>query len=239
MAEMHLVSFETPLAAAIREELYKRPEVSDKLFGTTTLGALLQFNPSLRWIEEEHGELIITAKTGIPLVRYNSHDLGGVMGFSELLGKLSDEGIVVGDLLNKLNLTLEDAWKWPFFFCHGRGNSVSLMGANIYPANVEKFFQSHHIIHDYKLEVIHSEEQEPRLAVHVELRKNSSVTQLEEKIFCEMAETEILELLLQNNADYADAYSEEPSAMSPLVILYTYSAGPFEQKQMKQHHIVH
>ena len=222
MAEMHILSFETHIAAEIRRELFRNPEVSRKLFGTTTLGALLQYNPAMRWIEAENGELAITTRTGVPLLRYNTHDKGGVYGFQELLDLLKAEGIEIS--------VPENVWHWPFFFCTGRGDSVSIMGANLYPANIEKFFHEQHTCSDFKLAVEYSEDQRAQFVVHLELRPNQTIDP-------EVASSEILQLLLANNDDFVDAYSEEPSSMHPKVLVHPYRTGPFSTPQVKQSHI--
>lgn len=238
MAEMHLVAYETPIASYIRALMVKHPKISRELFDSTTVGALLQFDPTRRWIEAENGSLLISARCGAPLLRYHSGDKGGVWGFQELIDRLKHSDIDILQVLSEAGFNQSEIWKWPFFFCNGRGDAISIMGANIYPDNIDQFFHHHPKIHDFKLAVEYTESQQPKLCVYLELRKGLEFTQMETDNFLTEAEFEIKELLVKNNDDYADAYLEEPLVMTPHVILCLWGSAPFEKKNVKQQHVL-
>jgi len=238
MAETHLVAYETPIASYIRALMTKHPRIAQELFKTTTVGALLQFDPSRRWLEEVDGNLLLTARTGIPMLRYASGDKGGVYSFDELIEKLSQHDINIYKVLEEHGIAKDTLWQWPFFYCNGRGDSVSIMGANLYPENIDKFFHAHPEIHDYKISVRHSEAEEPELWIYLELREHHELSPTEVDNFIVYAERELLDLFMTNNEDFLDAYNEEPAAMVPHITICPYNQAPFDIKQAKQQHVL-
>lgn len=238
MAEMHIVGFETPIAAVIRRMMYHNRSISRHIFGNHSLASLMQYNPLFRWIEEEDGELVISAKCGVPLMKYRSHDLGGVITFGELSEKLQEAGLDLKEALEQEGYSWNEVWKWPFFYSFGRGDCVSILGANIYPAHIEAFFHKHDHILDYKLAVEHDEAEQSRLVVYLELRSGVELSEEARRYFEEASQAEILQLFINNNDDYADAYHEDPVSMTPLVNVVNYKQGPFNVPQIKQSHIV-
>ena len=84
------VGREYPISVMIRKLAYKDKNLAADLFGThSILPSLLQFNPSAFFIESsQNGELLFTVNAGIPLVRYNIHDQGGVIDFNEMINIL-------------------------------------------------------------------------------------------------------------------------------------------------------
>lgn len=237
MAELNLLSFETPIAVLIRKIIASDINLKHRLFGNTSLSALMQYNPVSRWIESVDGSIVMSAYGGIPLVRYCAGDMGGVFRYSELVLSIKEAGYDVDQLLKEAGYDPSNVWKWPFFYSFGREGSISLMGANIYPANMERFCHEHSDLNDYMITVNHDELQQPSLCIYLELRNGKEYDVEETQSFQLSSSQEILRLLLENNIDFLDAYHEEPSVMTPVVTLYNYKTGPFATRKMKQKHI--
>jgi phenylacetate-CoA ligase len=238
MSEIGVVSFETPISALIRQITHQDHALGRKLFGQGAIAALTQYLPQNRWIEAEGEELIMTTAGATPLVRYNTHDLGGVIPYGEMLDTLKEVGYDVPELLKQNGLLLEEVWQWPFFYSKGRSDSISLLGANIYPENLEDFMHKHHRVNDFKIAVHQSSSQRPDFRVYLELREGitldtEEVTELEAR-----AQSDIHDLLMENNDDYVQSYNEDPEALTPAVEVQEHRTGVFTDTGQKQRHVM-
>ena len=132
------IAGETPVAVAIRRLCRERPDVRTALFGADSrLPMLFQYNPLMHYVEvNENRELLFTISRKSllsPRVRYNVHDEGGVARFDDLERRLAACGIDIDGLSGGARLRL------PFFWIYGRRDyTVSVMGANIYPEDIEQ-----------------------------------------------------------------------------------------------------
>ena len=79
-------SYETPICILIRRLALKNKDLYKSLFGDTSkLPTLTQYIPEHFYFEEVNGGIVCTAKSGIPLIRYNLKDNGGVYGFDKVI----------------------------------------------------------------------------------------------------------------------------------------------------------
>lgn len=126
---------ETPLSIAIRRFLASRPDAARVLFGESRLPTLVQYDPHCRYFEQHEGTLVVTANSGVPLLRYHIADRGGMLSYAEMRKFLRDHG---APSLTPFGLD-ESApvRELPFVYVFGRADfTVSYYGANIYPENV-------------------------------------------------------------------------------------------------------
>ena len=68
------------------------------------LPTFTQYNPALFYFEEDEGKLYCSAYSGLPLVRYDLKDSGGVASLEEVKKKLKKLGYDVGQKAAKANL---------------------------------------------------------------------------------------------------------------------------------------
>ena len=136
---------------------------------------LFQYNPLDYAIEtNEQGELIITINRLAllsPRIRYNIHDAGGVIPFERMLHLLRQHGL---DPLREVDRPGQPAFTLPFLYLFGRSDStISYMGANIYPEDVEQALFSDaddaRRLGAFCLELVDVGEAEQRPCVHVEI----------------------------------------------------------------------
>ncbi len=133
------IAGETPVAVAIRRLCRERPDVRTALFGADSrLPMLFQYNPLMHYVEvNENRELLFTISRQSllsPRVRYNVHDEGGVARFDDMQRRLAACGIDI-DRPDCGGARL----RLPFFWIYGRRDyTVSVMGANIYPEDIEQ-----------------------------------------------------------------------------------------------------
>ncbi|NJM73310.1 MAG: phenylacetate--CoA ligase family protein [Scytonema sp. RU_4_4] len=134
-ADAGVLGNETPLSICIRRFLAENPDAAHALFGESRLPTLVQYDPISRFFEVIDGTLLFSGDNGIPLVRYNILDTGGIMSYDAMLQFLAKWGFNPVAELQKMGGRGVRAL--PFVYIFGRSNfTVSYFGANIYPENV-------------------------------------------------------------------------------------------------------
>ena len=132
-ADAGVLGNETPLSVCIRRFLAANPAAARTLFGESRLPTLVQYDPVARFFEVKDRVLFFSGDNGIPLVRYNISDNGGVVTYDAMLEFLAGYGF---DPIAELHSN-RGARPLPFVYVFGRSNfTVSYFGANIYPENV-------------------------------------------------------------------------------------------------------
>jgi len=230
------MGFSSPLSSLIINLSSKNKMLAKDLFNSENLPSLVQFSPLGYFIEEVGGEIVINYMSGVPLIRYNIHDKGGVISYEKALEILKNHNYDIEKLLMKDGYSKNKIWKWPFVYTFGRkDNVISIGGANVYPENIEPVLYRKEMekINSFKLGVETSEEGEMRFVILVELKKDKKVsgktlTDLEDRyhdIF--------IVRLLKVNADYQDAYRIDPKSTDPIVKIYSFGTGPFAKDQSR------
>lgn len=138
-ADAGVLGNETPLSICIRRFLANNPDAAKALFGESRLPTLVQYDPRSRFFEVEDRTLLFSGDNGIPLIRYNILDTGGIISYEEMLEFLAQWNF---DPIAELKDISKDPdargiRQLPFVYVFGRSNfTVSYFGANIYPENV-------------------------------------------------------------------------------------------------------
>jgi phenylacetate-CoA ligase len=134
-ADAGVLANETPLSVCIRRFLAEHPDAARALFGESRLPTLAQYDPFSRYFEAENRTLLFSGDNGVPLVRYNILDTGGVVPYEEMRAFLSEWGFdPVAELRRHSDRGIRSL---PFVYVFGRSDfTVSYFGANIYPENV-------------------------------------------------------------------------------------------------------
>ena len=171
-ADAGVLGNETPLSICIRRFLAGHPEAARALFGESRLPTLVQYDPRSRFFETSEGTLLFSGDNGIPLVRYNILDTGGLITYEAMLAFLASWGF---DPLAELGRYGERGiHRLPFVYVFGRSHFVvSYFGANIYPENVtvglEQPGVSAWVTGKFVLEVQEDADRNRFLAIAVEL----------------------------------------------------------------------
>ncbi len=146
-ADAGVLGNETPLSICIRQFLAKNPYAARTLFGESRLPTLVQYDPMNRFFEVipsadsnsnkegiERGTILFSGDNGIPLVRYNILDNGGIITYDAMLQFLLEWGFNPTEALSNTR----GIRNLPFVFVFGRSNfTISYFGANIYPENIK------------------------------------------------------------------------------------------------------
>ena len=75
------------LCLLIRRLCARTPGLADALFDSPIVPSLNQYNPVSHFLETRDGEILLTARAGVPLIRYNTHDRGGLLSMDELVAR--------------------------------------------------------------------------------------------------------------------------------------------------------
>lgn len=238
------VGREYPISVLIRKLANQDKALAKELFGEESIPSFCQYNPAAFYIEAVQNDLVFSCLAGIPLVRYNIHDRGGVIPFTRAIGIVKSHGFDPVKLLLEHGYTTRDIWRLPFFYVYGRSDGTAIIdGTNVYPDNINSALCSDEgrIIHSYQMEVKQDDKFNEHLYVYLELQSNIPLPKEEEyQTLVTKLHKQILQSLRKANTDYSNAYSNNPGTCEPRVELYEYGQGPFRDsgKSIKQRYLV-
>jgi phenylacetate-CoA ligase len=134
-ADAGVLGNETPLSVCIRRFLAERPDAARSLFGEARLPTLVQYDPFARYFEDHDGTLLFSGENGVPLVRYQIGDTGGVIPHAAMLSRLRDLGFDAEAEARRHGA--RGIRPLPFAYVFGRSHfAVSYYGANVFPETV-------------------------------------------------------------------------------------------------------
>ena len=220
------IAGETPMTVALRRAAAANPEMRQALFGSDPrMPMIFQYNPLMHQVEiNDAGELVFTITRGSllsPRIRYNIHDQGGVMRYDQLKAALAPWGMD------------PDAWELPgatlplpILWIHGRRDfTVSVMGANIYPEDVEQAVYSQDdlasVTRSYCLSLAEDAQGGVRPLFSFEVTLPPS-----EELKAQFRDA-VVKTLLTLNADFREAWKEYSQALEPEIALFGHGEGPF------------
>jgi len=219
---------ETPRTVAIRRLCRLRPEVRSALFGSDSrLPMLFQYNPLMHYVEvNANRELLFTISRKSllsPRVRYNVHDEGGVARFDEMQRRLAACGVDITALGAKEG---RKQLRLPFFWVYGRrDHTVSVMGANIYPEDIEQCLYADaalsKITHSFCLALDENggADVHPKVIFELDIAPTPELVPAYREA--------MVKGLIALNADFRAAWQEYPEALTPVIELHPRGTGPF------------
>ncbi len=217
-ADAGVLANETPLSVAIRRFLASHPDAARAMFGESRLPTLGQYDPLVRYFEEHEGNLLFTGDNGVPLIRYNILDSGGIIAFQDMLDALADHGFdPMAELAGEPGGD-RGVRDMPFVYVFGRTDfTVSYFGANIYPENVtvglEKSGIKEWVTGKFVIEVIEDADRNRHLSVRVELAPGAKASEQRRAAVAASIESELLRL----NSEFANYVP--PGRRTPCITL--------------------
>jgi len=134
-ADAGMLGYETPASILMRRIYNQRPKVRSEFFGTSMTPSIIQYDPQRRHFEEVDGELVFTAMSGIPFIRYNIKDFGGILSFEQAVAPIEDRFTT---LASQRGVDVNKWRRQPFLYLKGRkGLSATIYAVNIYPENIK------------------------------------------------------------------------------------------------------
>jgi phenylacetate-CoA ligase len=233
------VAVETPEAIQIRQLLN-----DDACFRQELLGAgervpmVFQYNPMCHYLETNaEGDLIVTlnySKTLSPRIRYNIGDEAKLFTRNELLRRMRELGYSVAARPGVVPLPL------PYLFLFGRRDqTISIMGANIYPADVERALYSQPQLAaglaSFMLVVSGDDGSCIHPTVCIEW-----MTPVVPELPVEQVARQVEERLAEINSDFRNARIESAMNMKIELAIYGSGSGPFtgKERRIKNRYVV-
>jgi phenylacetate-CoA ligase len=243
---------ESPVSIAIRRLARARPDLRSALFGDDPrLPMVFQYNPLIYFMEvNAQDELICTVSRLdllAPRIRYDVHDVGGVLPFGRAKAVLHEFGLDIGDLAHVPDafgprgpLPWSEVIPLPFLWVNGRRDAtISVMGTNIYPEDIEALVYRDPTLvprlRSFLLTVRDDATGTPRPVIALELDDLAGI----DGPWREAAAERVGDGLAGLNIDYRTSVAEYPAAMRPIVETYGPGAGPFalDRSRIKQRRI--
>jgi phenylacetate-CoA ligase len=226
---------ETDFTVWLRRSLMANRALRYRLLGEgeDRIPMVFQYNPFEHYIEtNKRAELVVTvANIAVmcPKLRYNVGDEGVISPFPEVIDALGsgwEEAFPAGSEQRRALLQL------PILFLFGRSDStISYMGANIYPQDVEYGLYadagSARSIESFFLSIEQRENLEIVPTVNVQLRSGCDVAGDEADTLAAGLKKAILDHLSGASHDFAQSLREDPTAANLQVHLYPHNSGPF------------
>lgn len=234
--DLGTMSHETATSIMIRRQATKSKRLSRGLFGDVRKQpTFTQYLPEMFYFEEVDGRVVCSSHAGLPLVRYDLKDNGGVISLQGVQEAYRAQG-------RDLKIELDSAgigdtlWNLPFVYLYERSDfSLTLVGGTIYAEEVKKalFDRSlqKHITGKFTMEIVTDKHLDNKLLVHVELKASSKASADLGKAIRET----IVKVLLKDNSEFANNYKALGKRMSPQVKLWQnnhplYFSGKGKQK---------
>ena len=221
-ADLGTMSYETPICILIRRLANKNKKLYQKIFGNNIIiPTLTQYLPEMFYFESIEGNLVCTSDSAIPIMRYDLGDKGDVIGFEKMLSIFREFNINLLQEANRSNIK-NTIWYIPFVFVFERSDfSVSYYAFQVYPSPVRKALLGGNIqkkvTGKFTLESSFSEDQNPKLVVHVELkRKINASLKLQKDI-----ENIIHNKLLDTHSEYKETIRNFGDKAKVFVKLWT------------------
>jgi phenylacetate-CoA ligase len=208
---------------------------------------LFQYNPLDYHVESvtgEHGvpELLVTVARRTllsPRIRYNVHDEGGALPYARVLEICREFGIdPLGDAPRPSGGVHP---RLPFLFVRGRSDStLSFMGANIYPEDVEAGLvadaDDQRRLGAYALELVDAGGDRQRPCVHVEVLDGG----VDDDALRTRIAARVCASLAAASADFRTALAESGQAAEPEIRLHLAGTGPFTEnaRRIKRRYVI-
>lgn len=198
-ADAAMIGHETPVSILLRRIYNKNESAKLQIFKNNILPSIVQYYPEKRYIESVNGEIIFTVRAGLPLIRYNIHDNGGVLNYDELVNPVRDE---YNKAVKKNHIDVKD-WELPFVYLNGRKDfTVTIYAVNIYPENIKAALvdpkMRSWVTGKFTMATKYQSDMDQYFEINIELSKGLSPDDSYQKI----AQTTIIDTLSKLNAEY-------------------------------------
>jgi phenylacetate-CoA ligase len=227
-----LVGYETRLCLLLRRLCVQTPALAQALFGSTVLPSIHQYAPRRAFLEVEEGEIVLTKPGPVPLVRYNTHDRGGLLTIEAVARSCRDHGYDPVAELHARGLGPEALCPRPFLYVFGRSDAVIVQRANVSVHHVAHVLEGNelHAFASGHFELGASTDADGRATLHVtvELRDGVEATDaLRARVH-----SQLVQGLLAVNSELRDAFRSAAGRLAVDVELVP--AGSFN-RGLKQH----
>lgn len=227
-AEAGIMGMETPLSILLRRVLIKSGGF-EPFFGQNRLPTVVQYDPTTKYFEKVQNELVFTASSGIPLIRYSIHDHGNIIHYDQVKETIEENGIRIDKELKKYEVEDFD-WKIPFVYIFGRTDfMVNFYGLNVFPEHIKAGLEddkiSDSVSGKFTMNTDTNKKYNQKLILNVELQNDIEPNNnLKKKVL-----KSVLENLTKRNSEFNKLYSAlGPKKATPEINLFPYGDPQFK-----------
>lgn len=234
-SELLLMGYETPFTIRIRQASEQNPLLQKTLFNAPSTPSLFQYNPLFRHIDvNEKNELLFTASSGIPLVRFNLHDLGSTLSFEHIEGSFKDSHQTLPRVEKG-----EKRWNFPFVSLRGRSDyTLVFYAANIYPEHIREALNHKSFLKKitgkFTMEKKYTASKDQQLIIHIELQENERVSQT----LTGALQKQVVHTLEEVNMEYRFLRDNLKKDIVPMIVLHPYRDSQYFPLGLKPRYII-
>ena len=236
--DLGTMAYETPESVLTRRVLAHENKL-DALFPENRRQATFaQYDPSLFYFEEEAHNLLCTAYSGLPLVRYDLKDYGGVIRRVQAHKTLLKSGIEIDKLMEE-NKIQDLTWNLPFVYVYERNDfSVSYYAFLIYPDMVRRALQSDelqpYLTGKFTMMVDYNAEGRQELLIHTEMTHDTQ----DSPALNSKTQNIIHGFLVEESSEYRETHNTIGTIVKPIIKLWKYENPEHFRPGTKQKWVV-
>jgi phenylacetate-CoA ligase len=223
-SELGSVAFETPLSILIKRLCYRNNVIFKDLFGEIDkTPTLCQYIPYFVNFDCIDGELYFYGRNVIPLVKYQSGDLGGLKILDDIKNLFIHYGINLDKEIRQHKI-IDYINELPFVYVYERKNlAASFYGILIYPEFVKKILLGRSLnklfTTRFTLITKYDKKQNQYLEINLELKKNINLKQ-KDKVWILK---EIVKGLRMNSSEYRELHDHLKERADPQLVFWPYN----------------
>ncbi len=236
--DLGTMAHETPESILIRRLLVEQNALTALFPEPVRQPTFAQYNPELFYFEEEEHSLLCTAFSGLPLVRYDLRDYGGVLSRSEAHDRLKGAGFDITQEIERHGLS-KNIWNLPFVYVYERNDfSVSYYAFLIYPDMVRRALQadivSSSLTGKFTMYSDYADDGRQKLHVHIEL--NHGLTPSTELAL--VIGQHLHQHLIRESSEYRETVKMVGEEAHPVIHLWTYEDATYFRPGTKQKWVI-
>lgn len=236
-ADMGTMAHETPASILIRRIIDNNNVLfKNTFYDAKSLPTLAQYIPELFFFEEVDGRLLCSSSSGLPLLRYDLKDRGGIFSLNKVKKVFKESKINLISEFKKNNIQ-DTLWNLPFVYLYERSDfTVSIYSVNIYPDSIKKALQEKTLQRvltgKFTMRVDFDKKQNQFFEINIELRPNVLIAENTRK---EIISTIIL-WLNKENSEWRDFYADIKirKRIIPKIIYWPYQHSKYFKSGRKQ-----
>lgn len=228
------MAHETPESIYVRRKLLEKESLKLLLPEATKQPTLCQYNPELFYFEEEENNLLCTSYSGLPLVRYDLKDFGGVISRSHVHSVLKEAGIDFEKDAQSYGFD-KTTWSLPYVYVYERNDfSVSYYAFLIYPDTIRRALQQNKfedvLTGKFTMYVDYDEKGRQHLNIHAEL----TYGQKQDDNLVNQLSATLHDALLKESSEYRETFGMIGAEARPIVMLWDYESPEYFRPGTKQ-----
>ena len=238
--DMGTMAHETSLSVLIRRDIFDNIALRAHLLPEELKQpTLAQYVPEMFYFEQDKNALYCTSNSGLPLVRYDLKDYGGVLSVQDIEEAYAAEGSSLKDSIGDSKIG-EHAWNLPFVYVYERSDfSVRYYAFLVYPDVLRRALQhdevKEKVTGKFTMASAFSTSGRQHLHVFVELMHGESHDNAElQNAVAECAHTQ----LLNDSSEYRETFRMVGDVAKPHVKLFSYEDPEYFKPGTKQKWVI-